>query len=308
MRLPTKDETRKILERVDSRKKMLEASVQSVVQGYTYALFVWGPPGLGKSHLLTAMLDGLCQGGWRHHTAYSTAKALMIAIAESPTSIHLFEDCEKLLKTDLTASILRAACGAPGERERWVTYETANEKFRVNFTGGIVIATNANLARANGPLQGVASRFRPIQWTLTLEERLAIISDIAEQGWVRGKIRLTKAETVKVAKEMLEMVQQLGCDTEVDIRLYTEHALPTFAHCKATGINRWEDVLQSKLIGIAQTKEESQSARTGKLEVLAQMIASGPGTGKEKVADWKAKTGLGQAIYYRHLKKGKKRS
>src|SRR5258708_4958438 len=107
MRKPCESEMKALLAKVDGRRKMLETSVQAVVQGYSPALFCWGPAGLGKTHLLTTMLDGLLLGGWRHHTAYSTPKALMLSIAEQPGAIHLFEDCERLLKTDLSASILR---------------------------------------------------------------------------------------------------------------------------------------------------------------------------------------------------------
>lgn len=306
MKLYAGKEREKILAQVEGRRKILETSLQAVVQGYTSALFVWGQPGLGKSHVLTTLLDGLCPGSWKHHTAYSTPKALMLSLAECPNALHLFEDCERLFKTDLSASILRAACGSPGDRDRWVTYETANERLKVNVTGGIVIATNADLARGNGPMQGVASRFRPIKWEMTLDERVAVILDIADRGFRRGKTVLSAKQCREVAESLLQWVESGQDNLALDIRLYCEHALPTYAHCLATGLKNWESVLAAKLTGIATTKDERQHERTERLQDLAVLIDAGQGSAASKVADWRAKTGLGKAIYYRHLKASKR--
>lgn len=302
MRQMSTKEQKGILAGIEKRRAILENAVLGVVRGFNSALFVWGPPGLGKSHLLTLMLDGIAGKGWRHHTAHSTPKALVMSIAEDPAAIHLFEDCERMLKTDLSASILRAACGAPNERERWVTYETANERIKVRFTGGIVIATNANLSRVNGPLQGVASRFRPIRWDMTLQERIATIQLMAERPATRGGVMLTVKECKKVAARLIEMVSDSRSELDLDLRLYSEHALPAFAQHKMNPGTDWEDLLQAKLLGIAATVEDSQQERTRRLQQLAQKIDLEGGNGKTKVTKWKELTGLGQAIYYRHLK------
>ena len=290
---------------IEKRRQILEAGVQSVVKGFSSALFVWGPPGLGKSHLLTVMLDGIAGSAWRHHTAHSTPKAMFMSLLQEPNAVHLYEDCEKILKTDLSASILRAACGAPNERTRWITYETANEVLRVAFTGGIIIATNQNLSRLNGPLQGVASRFRPIRWDMTLQERVASILTIAKQPCVRGGIHLTAKECVKVADALIEMCSDSTSPLDLDLRLFTEHALPAYAQAKNQPSMKWQDLMQAKLLGVATTMEDTQVERTRKLQQLAQKISLEGGKTPEKVAKWKELTGLGQAIYFRHLKVGK---
>ena len=294
------------LDRINKRKAILESAVQSVVTGFSPAMFLWGPPGLGKSHVLTTLLDGLAAKGWIHHTAYSTPKALMLSIAESPTAIHVFEDCERMLKTDLSASILRAACGAPADRVRYVTWETANERFKIKFLGSVVIVTNQNLAKLSGPMQGVASRFRPIKWDMTLEERCSIILDLGKRSATKGGMALTPKECTKVAKRLIEMVSESQLEFDLDIRLFTEHALPAFAQAKAhPGLN-WEDLMMAKLMGSAQTVEETQQDRTRRLEQLAQAIDLEGGNTKSKIAKWKSLTELGQAIYYRHLRNARK--
>lgn len=306
MKRETPKERDDLLTRVCERAKIIETAVQSVVQGYTPALFVHGPPGLGKTRMLTTMLDGLAGKSWRHHTAYSTPKALMLSLAEDPSAIHLFEDCERMLKMDLSASLLRAACGAPGDRQRWVTYETAHETLRVNFTGGVIIASNENLAKKSGPLQGVASRFRPILWTMTLQERRAAIVNIAEQGWTRGKVSVSAKDALKVANALLDMIEDARLDVQLDIRLFTEHALPAFAHAASMGDpDGWADILLAKLTGTCETVSESRDAKSERLRQLALQIDASSGSGKEKLARWVSATQLGKAIYYRHLREAK---
>lgn len=307
MKLPDIKTREAILEKTAKRRAILESALETVVKGYTPALFVYGPAGLGKTHLLTTMLDGMGAGQWKHHTAYSTPKALFLALAESPSAIHLFEDCERLMKLATTSTILRAACGAPDGKPRWVTYETAHEKFRVNVTGGIIVATNANLARDNGPMSAVASRFRPIKWDMGLDERIALIASIAEKGYHRGKTSLKASQCCDVAEFLIDACDQGQCDADLDIRLYTEHALPVYAHAIASGEKNWKDVVLAKLHGVASTNDENQEARASRLQSMAEMIACGPGKTADKIAVWQSRTGLGRAIYFRHLKAARKK-
>jgi hypothetical protein len=289
LKMTTKQQ-QKLLDAVEARRRTIEDAVQSVVKGFTSALFVWGPPGLGKSHLLTVMLDGIAGNGWRHHTAHSTPKALFMSLAAEPSAVHLFEDCEKLLKTDLSASILRAACGSPNDRTRLITYETANETHRVKFFGGVVIATNANLSRVNGPLQGVASRFRPIRWDMTLEERIATIMHLADRPYKKAGVELSKKECKKVALRLVEMVSESRSSLDLDLRLFTEHALPAFAMAKQSPSVKWEDLMHAKLLGVATTVEDSQLERSRRLQQLAQKIDMEGGNTKAKIAKWKELT------------------
>jgi hypothetical protein len=302
MKLMNERERTKLLETVNERAKVIETGVQAVVSGYQPAMFVWGPPGLGKTRMLTTLLDALVGKGWRHHTAYATPKALILSIADQSQSIHLFEDCEAMLKIEKSAGILRAACGQVGDRNRWVTHETAHENIRINFTGGIIIATNQNLAKGTGPLQGVASRFRPLLWTMTVEERIAAILNIAEGGWVRGSTRVSPTDCMKVASTLIDMVMDTRLGVELDIRLFTEHCLPAFAHARTTGtVNSWQDTILAKLTGTVETVGEAREEKTQRLRQLALQVSMAPGNTKTRLHRWHELTGLGKAIYYRHL-------
>lgn len=293
------------MESVESRRGIIMKGVESVCKGFTTALFVYGPGGLGKSHVLREMLDLMDSKAWRHHTAHSTPKALFLSLLNDPTAIHLYEDCEKVLKTDLSASILRAACGSPNQADRLITYETNTESLKFNFRGGIIFATNENLSRVNGPMQAVASRFRPIKWDLTLEERIAMIMTIAKQPQSRNGVQLSALECTKVAHELIDMTTDSSSHVDLDIRLFSEHALPAYAQAKLDSSMSWKDLLNAKLTGVAVTKADTQFERSRRLQELALKIDAEGGTGKEKIAKWKQLTELGQAIYYRHLREAK---
>lgn len=305
MKKMTPKQIREHTETVMQRRKLVMDGVESVCKGFSTALFVWGPGGLGKSHVLRECLIAMNGKNWKHHTAHSTPKALFLALLESPNDVHLYEDCEKVLKTDLSASILRAACGAPDQQERLITYETNNEKLRFNFRGGIIFATNENLSRTNGPMQAVASRFRPIKWDMTLEERIATIYNIASKDRVINGVHVTAKQAKMVADELIQMTTKSTSTLMLDLRLFAEHALPAFAQNQANPGMKWHDLMNAKINGIAITNEMSQQERTLSMRALAVRIDLEGGTTKEKIAKWKEQTELGQAIYYRHLREGK---
>lgn len=307
MKILTDKEMKQIMDGLREKYGILETAIRTVTQGYCPAFFLWGPPGMGKSYLLRRTLDALVGHAWQHHTAYSTPKGLVLTLAESPDTIHVFEDCERMMRTDLSASILRAACGAPSDRDRWVTYETANERLRFKVTGGVIVVSNENLSRSSGPMQAVASRFRPLKWDMTQQEVVAVIQSIAKDGWSKGTDSVTPKECMEVAGVLIDMIGDEEIKLSLDIRLFCEHALPAYAYCRKAGQQNWKDIVRSKLLGQASTHAEGQRERTRRLEDLALSIHSGEGTPKEKVQKWKALTSLGQAIYYRHVKAAKSR-
>jgi hypothetical protein len=304
--LMTAARSKVVLTALGKREKVLEAQIQAVAHGYTNACFVYGPGGLGKTHLITGTLDALLGGSWYHHTAFSTPKGLMLSLAERPESIHLFEDCETLYKSDVASSILRAACGAPKQKERWVVYETAHETLRVNFRGGIIIVSNEALTKAKGPLAAVASRFRPVKWDMSIEERIARILHMAEAGWERGEWKLTPAECKTVAKYLVNEMCQGESDVAVDLRTFSEHALPAFAqHKSGKSSVDWTEVLRSKLQGQVSGPER-RGERGSRLETIALALSLDKTLNtSQRGVKWKEQTGLGLAIYYRHLQRAK---
>lgn len=299
------------LDSVEQKRRILDSSVGSVCSGYSPCLFIWGPPGHGKTYHLTACLkQHLLQSQWKWHHGHTTPKGLFLSLATDPDAVHVFDDCETLLKTELSAGILRAACGMGDNGDRIVTYESRNEKYRVTVSGAVVILSNADLSRSSGPMQAVASRFRPIKWELSRDELVATIMLMAGKGWNQQGRTATAAEALNVAKWLIEATADKSCQCPLDLRLYTEHAMPAYLWCRDHAPDRdWHDSVRSKIEGTAKTENEGQSERTHRLEQIALLInEDAEKTHDEKITDWKERTGLGHAIYYRHLRNAKKKA
>jgi len=286
---------------------VLKTNVRGVAQGYTTAFFCWGPGGLGKTHHITQELDDILGNAWVHHTAYSTPKALFDSLASAPTAIHLFEDCERLYKQDIAASILRAACGSPRDAERWMTYETAAEKRCVRFTGGIIIVSNENLKKSKGVLNAVASRFQPQEWNLVTEERIAGMLDMADQGSKRGGRTLSPKQCREIAAFIIDELAAESGRSILDFRVYNEHGIPVYCQWLDDPSGpHWTDVLRSKLRGQV-CMPESRDEKTAKLEELAWVIYKNDALkgNPAKLKAWVDVTGLKKSQYYVHLNAAK---
>lgn len=298
---------KQLLKKVEKQVESLKTMVRQVALEYTSALFVFGPGGLGKSHHITEELDALCGDDWIHHTAATTPRGLFDALAAESKVLHLFEDCEEMYKNAHASSILRAACGSPRGRDRVVTWEAKGFDGRITFKGGIIIVSNQDLSNARGPLAAVASRFRPIEWNLTTDERMAMILEMADAGWGRGEHPLTPDECREVANFLIVAWEQNPNSVRIDLRTYAEHCLPAFSMAKhVKGGTSWQEIVMAKIIGKV-TEHEGQAQRTDRLQDVAVRIA-GRTDLKDTVARlaaWKEETGLGQVIYYRHLKNAK---
>lgn len=304
--MPAPSALRKCLNALEKREKILVSQIQSVAQGYTNAAFVFGPGGLGKSHLIVTTLESVVGKGFRHHTGYSTPKALILALDAHPDAIHLFEDCETMYKNELCSGMLRAACGSPKQRARLVTYETAHDSHSITFRGGIIIVSNEDISRGKGPMQAVASRFKPIRWDMTVQERVARILQIAGLGWSRGGIDVPAKECLKVAEFLCTQMLSGECTRPVDIRMFVEHAMPAYLQNKQGGTSvDWKEIVKAKLSGQID-KIETRTNRNDRLKVLVLAIDADPKLDrKAKMEKWKAETGLSQPQYYRHLKAAK---
>lgn len=299
------------LDKVEERRRILDSSIGAVCSGYNPCLFVWGPAGHGKTYnLIQCLKQHLLPGQWRVHHGHTTPKGLFLSLATDPDLVHVFDDCEQLLKTELSAGILRAACGMSESGDRIVTYESRNEKYRVTVTGAIMILSNSDLSRGSGPMQAVASRFRPVKWELSRDELVATILLLAAKGWNMQGRTATAMECKHVADWLIEATSEKTCQAPLDLRLYTEHAMPSYLWCRDHAPDReWKDSVRSKIEGTAKTDTEGQSERTHRLEQVALLINEDETKSHdEKITDWKERTGLGHAIYYRHLRNAKKKA
>lgn len=117
---------------------------------------------------------------------------------------------------------------------------------------------------------------------------------------------MTPKECRTVAHFLIEEMLQGEVAQPVDIRTYVEHAIPAYLqHRDGRTTVPWQDIVRSKLAGQVN-REEKRGDRNERLQQLALAISVDKDLERaKKVEKWKKETGLGQAIYYRHLKSAK---
>jgi hypothetical protein len=299
------DEYESLIETIDRKSDVIRSHVQQVCMGDVCAMFLWGKPGRGKSHIVLNELDVMVKNKWRHHKGMTSPKGIFLVFQEDPTFVHCFEDCEDMYKHQIGSNLLRCACGEESDRDRIIPWKTQNEDFKVRFTGGVIIISNEDMRKTKGPLAAVASRCKPVQWSLTKRELICLMLKISQKGWKGKKGTLTPVQCIQVAEYLITQMTEDTHGLDVDLRMFCEHCLPAFAWwLRSDKKVDWKDIIKSKLQGeipTPQTRDEKSQYHqriASEIDLLKIPIF-------KKHELWKEKTGLGKSIYHRHLSRAK---
>ena len=132
----------------DEKFQMVERYTQMIVDGHINALIVYGPPGSGKSHTITSMLDSLKAKYYLFKGSikgtYELAKTLY---KYRDDEILVFDDFDAVFKRKDSVNLLKAALEDTAVRQ--ITYidtkkvgkrEKVPENFK--FTSGVIVITN----------------------------------------------------------------------------------------------------------------------------------------------------------------------
>lgn len=305
MNMKLSDTDNDILVGIEQKRAILRRRVDSVARGYTSALFVYGPGGHGKSHIIEEQLNH-CPGKqkWRHYNASMSAAGLVEELEEYAERIHFFEDMEPLYKNADAQGVLRSALGKPGGGPRLVTWTKAKtRKFRFEFKGGIVIASNQSLD-TYGILGAIASRFAPMEWKLTEPELAATIRSIAIQGATCGTEQISPSECWEVAEFCIAEMQTKQRSTKVDLRTFCDQALPDYLQWKHDQSDiHWSEVVRSRMQG--EPIIERRGDRLTKQRLIACECYRDGASVKDRLAEWEKRTGLKKQPFYDRLKEAK---
>jgi hypothetical protein len=294
-----------VLAGIEQKRAILRRRVDSVARGYTSALFVHGPGGHGKSHIIEEQLDRHPgRRRWRHYNSSMSAAGLIEELCEYSDRTHFFEDMEPLYKNADAQGVLRSALGKPGGGPRLVTWTKAkNRKFRFEFTGGIIIASNQPLD-TYGILGAIASRFAPMEWKLDGPELAATIRSIAVHGVVCRDERVTPKECLEVAEFCIAEMECKERSTKVDLRTFCDQALPDYLQWRhdPTGVH-WKDVVRSRIQG--EPSSETRHDRISRQRQIACECYRDGSNVTERLALWAAATGLKKQPFYDRLNEAK---
>jgi len=192
-----------ILERLGERFEILTEMTKAVKAGDVRAMIVSGPPGVGKSFGVEAVLqkDGLFDTLAERKPKYEVVKGAMSSIGlysklyEHSDAKHVvvFDDCDSILMEDLSLNILKGALDS--SERRFISWNTDSRLLRsegipdrFEFKGAAIFITNIKFEHVRSKklrdhLDALESRCHYIDLQMdTNREKLLRIKQIVEQG------------------------------------------------------------------------------------------------------------------------------
>jgi hypothetical protein len=146
-----------ILERLGERFEILTEMTRAVKQGDIRAMIVSGPPGVGKSYGVEAVLqkDGLFDTLAERKPKYEVVKGAMSALGlyaklyefSAEKNVVVFDDCDGVLMDELSLNILKGALDS--SKKRYIAWNTDSRLLRsegipdrFEFKGSAIFITN----------------------------------------------------------------------------------------------------------------------------------------------------------------------
>jgi len=201
----TNETDAEIMDRMRERFEILDDMTRAVKKGDVRAMIVSGPPGVGKSYGVEAVLA-------KHDTLasianndklkkYEVVKGAMSAIGlykklyefSDKKSIVVFDDCDSVLLDDVALNILKAALDS--SKTRRISWNTDSNVLRregipdsFNFAGGAIFITNIKFDNVKSKklrdhLEALESRCHYLDLTIDSErDKLLRIRQVVRDG------------------------------------------------------------------------------------------------------------------------------
>jgi len=232
-----------IIERLRSRFQILDDMTRAVKKGDVRAMIVTGPPGVGKSFGVEAVLskhDVLANIAQNEKLKkYEVVKGAMSAIGlykklyefSDAKCILVFDDCDSVLLDDLSLNILKAALDS--SKKRMIHWNTDSRLLRsegvpnqFEFKGGAVFITNIKFEHVKSKklkdhLEALESRCHYLDLSIDTErEKVLRIKQIIQDGMldsydfddaaVQGLLDYINTNKKKLRELSLRMVLKLA--------------------------------------------------------------------------------------------------
>ena len=192
-----------IVERIKERFTILDDMTKGVRKGDVRAMIVSGPPGVGKSFGVEAVLtkDDLFDKIGERKPRYEIVKGAMSAIGlysklyefSKKGNVLVFDDCDSILMEDLSLNILKAALDS--SKKRTISWNTDSRVLRhegipnqFEFCGSAIFITNIKFEHVRSKklrdhLDALESRCHYLDLTIdTTREKMLRIKQIVGDG------------------------------------------------------------------------------------------------------------------------------
>ena len=242
--------------RLRERFQVLEDMTRAVKKGQVRAMIVSGPPGVGKSFGVEAVLskhDTMANiAGNDKLKKYEVVKGAMSALGlykklfefSGSKNILVFDDCDSVLLDDLSLNILKAALDSGKKRMiHWNTESHALNRDGIpdsfEFKGGAIFITNIKFdnvksRKLRDHLEALESRCHYLDLTIdTDREKILRIRQIIEDGML---------DEYEFGDEGREAVVNFIDENKGELRELSLRMVLKIADLKASFPDRWENV------------------------------------------------------------------
>lgn len=192
-----------IMDRLRGRFEILEHMTGAVKSGDVRAMIVSGPPGVGKSFGVEAVLskDDIFNTLAEQKPKYEIVKGAMSSLGLyaklyqhcQDNHVVVFDDCDGILLDDLSLNILKSALDSG--QHRWISWNTdsrllrsENIPDRFEFRGAVIFITNIKFQHVRSKklkdhLAAIESRCHYIDLEMdTVREKILRIKQIVNDG------------------------------------------------------------------------------------------------------------------------------
>ena len=212
-----------IVERLRERFEILTEMTKAVKSGDVRAMIVSGPPGVGKSFGVEAVLekDGLFDTLGNRKPKYEIVKGAMSALGlyaklyefSDEKNVLVFDDCDSILMEDLSLNILKGALDSG--KKRMIAWNTDSRLLRTEgipdrfeFKGAAIFITNIKFEhvkskRLRDHLDALESRCHYIDLQMdTNREKILRIKQVVGKGEMLSKYEFPEC----VKDELIEFI------------------------------------------------------------------------------------------------------
>jgi hypothetical protein len=198
-----KETDQAILERLTERFDILTEMTKAVKRGDVRAMIVSGPPGVGKSHNVEAVLqkDGLFDTLGERKPRFEIVKGAMSSIGlysklyefSDSKNVLVFDDCDDILQEELSLNILKGALDS--SNRRFISWNTDSRILRsegipdrFEFKGAAIFITNIKFEHVRSKklrshLDALESRCHYMDLEMdTQREKMLWIHNIVQKG------------------------------------------------------------------------------------------------------------------------------
>lgn len=284
------------------KRQHIEDALVSLARGLDTALFLWGEGGCSKSYTCERQLKRLSVP-YTLHNSRMTGRGLVDALQQSPAHIHWIEDAETLLDDKRAIGVLRSACWSQSRanpKVRPITWRSHHATIRFDFTGGILVVSNASMVDRAPEIRALQTRVRMLRMDVSPAEILALTKTICQDGYRVGQFAMSPQECWSVAQFVFSNLSSLNRPPDIRLTLLGFHDF-VLARDHIASLS-WQELVLSRMAG-SPTRYKTPREKAADEKQLALTIYAKPISQAEKIREWKEKSGKNRASFYNAMKR-----